>query len=85
MYESLIFIIYYIDYKYIIHSFVYFQYYAFLGSEGHILLYSLRSHMQVADMKINGQVNCGCFDPSGTYLFCGGSEGRISMFDIRGC
>lgn len=56
---------------------------AFLGNEGSVGLVSMQSRQLVGTVKMNGQVRAAAFDPTGTELYTGGTDGRVYVWDVR--
>lgn len=56
---------------------------AFLGNEGEVGLVSMQSRQLVGSVKMNGQVRCAAFDPTGKELYTGGTDGRVFVWDVR--
>lgn len=56
---------------------------AFLGNEGSVGLVSMQSKQLVGTVKMNGQVRSAAFDPTGTELYTGGTDGRVYVWDVR--
>eukprot|EP00892_Ulva_mutabilis_P000407 jgi/Ulvmu1/10367/UM061_0050.1 len=56
---------------------------AFLGTDGEVGLVSMQSRQLVGTVKMNGQVRSAAFDPTGTELYTGGTDGRVFVWDVR--
>ncbi|KAK2953533.1 putative U3 small nucleolar RNA-associated protein 18 like protein [Blattamonas nauphoetae] len=59
------------------------DYFCFLGSHGNVLIYSLRSHQHVCDIKVNGEALCGTFVPTTNSLLIGTNEGKVYELDMN--
>jgi U3 small nucleolar RNA-associated protein 18 len=56
---------------------------AFTGNDGTVGLVSLLSRQLVGTVKMNGEVRCAAFDPTGVELYTAGTDGRVCIWDVR--
>lgn len=55
----------------------------FLGYDGYLLVWDVKSKSLVGTLKINGQVRCASFTKNSNELLASGSDGDVYRFDMR--
>lgn len=56
---------------------------AFVGSQGQIHLFSVKSKEWIDSLKINGECNCVTFSADSRYLFAFGDDKDVNVFDMN--
>lgn len=56
---------------------------AFVGSQGQIHLFSVKSKEWIDTLKINGECNTVTFSPDSRYLFAFGDDKDVNVFDMN--